>query len=184
MLQPAPILARLSLAAVIGGVFPALSSDQTIRAEVQHARATPYSTGDPEVAGYQLKLDLRLTNRSAKLVSLPHPKTLGGETEWISVLGMESKKPDGTWTYLFHSSWYGARTTKYEPCTSLSPGRTTEIENVASGFVLLKTQLAGLGGEPTVRLNVMMFCRQPDGKVPTTSVTTNEFVLRLPAQPR
>jgi hypothetical protein len=58
-----------------------------------------------------------------------------------------------------------------------------EIENVASGFMLLKKRLAGLGAEPTVRLNLWIFCRQPNGQVLVTSVTTDGFGLRLPAQP-
>jgi hypothetical protein len=97
--------------------------------------------------------------------------------------GLQSKQPDGTWTYLVRSSWYDTGTMKYETCTSLSSEGTAEIGNVASGLLLLKKQLAGLGGEPTVRLNLMIFCRQLDGKVLTTSVTTDAFGLRLPTQP-
>ncbi len=171
------------LATALAAVLPTLGSDQIIRAEVQNARATPYSTDDPEVAAYGLKFDLRLTNRSAKLVSLPDSTTQDGETNGITVLSMQSKQPDGTWKYLFQSSLYGTRTTKYEPCTSHSPEKTTEIRNVASRLVLLKKQLTGLADEPIVRLNVMMSCRQSDGKVLSTLVTTDAFSFRLPAQP-
>jgi len=183
MRQPATVIGRLSLAVALASVFPALSSDRSIRAEVQHALANPYRTDDPEVAAYTLKFDLRLTSRSAKLVSLPGPEARDGETTRIVVMGMQSRQPDGRWTYLFQSSWYGTSTTKYESCTSLSPEKTAEIENVESGLTLMKKQLAGLGTEPNVRLNLWFFCRQPNGKVLTTSVTTDAFVLRLPAQP-
>jgi hypothetical protein len=179
MLQAATVFSRLSLAAALAGLIPALGSDQTIRAEVQHALATPYSTEDPEVAAFRLKFDLRLTNRSAKLVDLPTSETRDGETTRIAVLGVQSKQPDGTWTYLVRSSWYDTGTMKYETCTSPSSEGTAEIGNVASGLLLLKKQLAGLGGEPTVRLNLMIFCRQLDGKVLTTSVTTDAFGIRL-----
>jgi hypothetical protein len=57
-----------------------------------------------------------------------------------------------------------------------------EIGNVESGLVLLKKQLAGLGREPTVRLNLRFFCWQSDGKMVDASATTDAFVLRLPAQ--
>jgi hypothetical protein len=176
-------VSRLSLAAALASVLPALGSDQTIRAEVQHALATPYSTDDLEIAAFKLKFDVRLTNRSAKLVSLPDPKTGDGETMRIAVLGVQSKQPDGRWTYLVQSSWYDTGTLKYESCTSLSSEGIAEIGNVASGLTLMKKQLAGLGGQSTLRLNVMIFCRQPDGKVLATSVATDAFDLRLPAQP-
>ena len=183
MLRAATLLRRLFIAAALAGELPALGSDQAIRAEVQHALATPYRTDDPEVAAFTLKFDVRLTSRSTTPVVLPILKTNEGETTRVSVLGAQSKQPEGTWTYLLRSSWYDTGTLKYESCISLSSTRTAEIKNVASGFVLLKKQLAGLGSEPTVRLNLWFFCQQPDGTVLIKSATTDAFVLRLPTQP-
>jgi hypothetical protein len=96
------------------------------------------------------------------------------------VLGVQAKQPDGSWTHVVQSSWYDAGSIKYELCTSLPPGGAAEFANLPSGLFLLNTQLAGLGNEPTVRFNLMIFCRQPDGGVLTTTVTTGGFSLRLP----
>lgn len=177
MLRSATVAICLSLAAL-----PALGSDQKVRAEVQHARATSYRDDDPEVAAFTLKFDVRLTNRSAKSVRVPNSGTGNSNANRMTVLAMEAKQPDGTWAYLFQSTFYDTGAAKYDSCTPLSSSGIANIGNMETRLVLLKKQLAGLGKEPTVRLGLWFFCRQPDGQEPITSATTDAFTLRLPTQ--
>jgi hypothetical protein len=174
---------RVLILAALAGVVPGFGSDQSIQAQVERAATTPYRTDDPDVAGFKLTLDIRLTNRSGGPLDLPKAGTVSDGTTRIAVLGLEAKRPDGSWSHVVQSSWYDTGTIKYESCGSLPPGGTVEFSDSPSGLVLLKKQLAGLGSDPTVRFSLMVFCRQPDGKVVTKTVTTDGVDLRLPARP-
>jgi hypothetical protein len=173
----------LILTVIFSGGGGSLSFAQPIRAEILHAQAIPYPTDDPDVAAFNLKFDVRLGNGSGGQVNIPRAETGDGGTTRVAVLGVQAKQRDGSWAQVVQSSWSDTGTIKYEPCTLLPPGRVAEFANLPSGLLLLKRQLAGLGNEPTVRLNLMIFCRQPDGKVVTKTVTTGGFDLRLPALP-
>ncbi len=172
------LLNRLTFTVALAVVLPATGSDQAIHAEVQRALATPYSVGDPDVAGFKLRFDTRLTNRSTKPLDIPGSAKDDG-TVGIVVLGVQSKRPDETWRYVIQSSWIDAGNIKYEPCRAIRPGEAAGITGVASGLVLLKKQLADLGQEPTLRFNLTVFCQQTNGKVLATDVTTDPFTLRL-----
>jgi hypothetical protein len=182
MQQRSLVFSRILILAALPGLGSGLSSDQPALAEVQHALATPYRVDDPDVAGFNLKFDLQLTNQSEKVMQLPIFNAGEDDAVRYAVSGVQSKQPDGTWAYIVQSSWYGVGTIKYLPCKPLSPGRTEEIKGMGTGLVMLKKQLAALGGEPTVRLNLLFFCRQPDGQLAAASATTEAFPLRLPAQ--
>lgn len=174
----------LALTALASLPSPAMRADETFLAEAQHALATPVHSDDPEVATLKLTFDLRLTNRSTKPVNIPKPETGSSDTTRIVVLGLQSRRPDGPWSNVFQASWYGIGAEKYDPCISIPPSGTIQIDSVESGLVLLRKHLASLGGEPTLRLHLLIFCQQPDGKVLSTTVPTEAFSLRLPAQPR
>jgi len=173
---------RILVLAAMSGMIPGFGSDQPFQAEVERAAATPYHTDDPDVAGFKLRFSVRLTNRSGGALELPKSGTGDGATTRVAVLGLEAKRPDGSWSRVFQSSWYDTGSIKYESCASLPPGGSAEFLDLTSGLLLLDKQLAGLGNEPTVRFNLMMFCRQGDGKVVTKTVTTDGFALRLPAR--
>lgn len=173
-------LSRCLMFAALPGLVMGFSSDQPVRAEVHHVLATPYGVDDPDIAAFTLKVDLRLTNRSERVIYLPISSST--EMKTLSIIGVQSKQPDGTWAYITQSSWYDTGTTKYQPCGLLSSGRTEEIKGVADGLVVLKKQLQNLGSEPTLRLNLMFYCREPDGQVKFKWATTEAFPLRLPAQ--
>jgi hypothetical protein len=174
-------LALLVLLVVIGS--PATAAEETIRVDVERVLAKPVRSQNPDVAKYGLQFDLRLTNGSQKSVNVPALDTADGETTRIFLLDVQSKLPDGPWTNVIQSSWYGLGTEKYDLCKPLVPAATTEIGGLTSQLLLLKKQLASLGGASTVRFYVMMFCRQSDGKVVTTTLPTEGFSLRLPTPP-
>jgi hypothetical protein len=173
----------LFFVAALGGILStAVGADQYVRAEVQHVVATPQNSEDPEMAMYKTKFDLRLTNRTGEPMNIPRWEKEESENTRIFVLAVQSKQQNGIWKNVNQSSWYGDDTTKFVLCTSLPPSGTTEIGGVASGLSLLRKQLADLGSEPTIRLNLMFFCKQSDGKVVTSTVKTEPFSLRLPIQ--
>jgi len=181
-----------------GGVVlsSAQSSGEPLRAEIRHAKATPYDIGDPDVAAFHLEFDIRLTNKSKRPIEIPkaapYPSTRepaptatpikidDDENTQVVVIGVQAKQHDGTWADVVQSSWYGSGTEKYEPCTSLPPDAAAELTNLKDGLVLLKEQLTRLGSEPTVRFTLMIFCRQANGKALSKTVRTEGFELRLP----
>jgi hypothetical protein len=177
-------LSRVGILAISGSLGVALGqgSGQGIEVDVRRALATSFPVDDPDVAAISLKLDLRLTNRSQETVYLPKAGAADGPEQRITVVNFEAKPADGAWAVLMHASWYGPAATRYAPCTSLPPGGSADFTDVPDRLVLLKARLAGLGGEPTVRLGLWLFCKQPDGKTSITDATTREFKLRLPAQ--
>lgn len=157
------------------------SADPPILAEIPRALVSPYRTDDQDLSGFKLNLDIRVTNRTERPVDLPKSRREGGRTTRVVVMGVQAKQPDGSWSYIVQSSWYGSATDKFESCAVLKPGGVAEYKNVKSGLLLLKTQVAKLGHEPTMRFDLMTFCRQPDGSVLTKNVRTHEFKLRLNA---
>ena len=171
------------LAVVLASIdsAPATGLDHPmIRVEVQHVGASPYAMKDSGVAAFSLKFDIMLTNQSEKTIYIPNPVTVQADATRIAVLGVQGKDPHGTWKYILQSSWYGYGVMKYEACASLLPGAVTKAEDVSYRLVVLRGQLADLGNEPGIRLDLWTFCRQPDGKVLTNSATTDPFTLRFP----
>jgi len=183
MVRTTFVPSRVLILAALAGAVPGFGSDQPIQAQVEHATATPYDTDDPDLAGFKLKLEVRLTNRSEVPLDLPKTgREIGGTTR-VAVLNVEVKRPDGGWAYVVQSSWYDTGSIKYESCGSLPPGGVGEFSDLPSGFVILKRQLAGLGSGATVRFGLMILCREPGGKVVTKAVTTDGVELRLTARP-
>jgi hypothetical protein len=174
-------IASFLILAVLSGGGVGLSSAQPLRAEIRHAKATPYDIGDFGVAAFNLKFDVRLTNESERPVEILKADTGREEMTRVVVIGVQTKLSDGTWAHVIQSSWYGPATIRYEALTSVPPGGAAELTNLTDRLVLLNKQLAGLGMEPTVRFTLMIFCRA-EGKVVMKTVRTEEFELRLPAR--
>jgi len=172
----------LLLAALGCGLPNAHAADPGVRGEVRTVTITLDPSDDPAVAIYLMKFDLRLENRSTEPVNIP--KSAAGGHETVVLLGLQTERPDGSWMNLIQATWLGDATTKYEACVSVPAAATAEIGGVHSGFVLLEKGRKDLGSEPTVRLNLMLLCQLPDGKVLNTSVTTEAFSIRLPIQPK
>lgn len=118
-------------------------------------------------------------NRSARVADLPTIQADKGISGRIWLLGLQSKQADGKWTYLAQASLYDTGMVGHAPCTALPRGGTADFTSVALGVPLLRKQVAGLGDHSTMRLNLMLSCRKPDGTVLNTPVTTEDFGLRL-----
>jgi hypothetical protein len=185
MHAPVTITKATLFAAALGAILPtAVGGDQNIRAEVQHARATPSSSENPEIAMYGTNFDILLTNRSEKPINIPKSEADDGGTTRIAVLGVQYKPQGGVWKYILQSSWMDVGTVKYASCTSLPPSGTADFGGLADQLAIAKELQADVGSEPTLRFNLTIFCRRSDGKVVSTSVNTEAFVLRLPVQPK
>ena len=138
-------LNRILVLAAMSGMIPGFGSDQPIQAEVEHAAATPYHTDDPDVAGFKLRFSVRLTNRSGGPLDLPKSGIGDGATTRVAVLGLEAKRPDGSWSRVFQSSWYDTGSIKYESCASLPLGGAAEFEILRVGSYFWTSSWLGWG---------------------------------------
>lgn len=179
--MPYSCIHRAPLRLIVGlvGTLCLAWADSGIRVEVRHATATLEPTADHDVYMLKLNSSLRVTNRSVKVLDFP---TLGvDENDAISVslIGMQSKEPDGKWISLGQASLYDAGTTKYAQCTSLLPRRLAEIKSVSLRWAILRQQIASVRGQPTFRLNLYLSCRKADGTVRGLHVTTDDVQIGL-----
>ncbi len=74
--------------------------------------------------------------------------------------------------------------TVFPACRSLNPKETLDVKGVSGPFVVFKSNLDGLSGtRATIRLYLLLPCKQRDGKVTVKIVTTDPFVLSIPPLP-
>lgn len=179
MQRPVVLLRLLVLSVLSGVAVVGVDSGQPIRVEVQRVLVCPYRSDDPDLATFKLKLSVRLTNRSQEPVLVPTSGTGDRDATRVALLGVQARDATRAWAHIVQSSWYDSGTVKYQACASLPPGAVAEFRNVSSGLVLMNAQLARLGSEPTVRFDLMILCRRQDGKVLSTSATTEEFKLPM-----
>jgi hypothetical protein len=179
------LICRILIVPALAGLVLGGSSEQSIQAEVevQGALASPYRIDDPDVAGFRFKYGVRVTNRSGRSLNLPKSGAVDDGLERVTIISVEAKRPDGQWSDIIQGMYVAAVTTKYASCKALPSGSQAKIANLRDGFVLLKSQVAKLGNQPTLRFSLMMICRQADGKLAGTQVTTDGLSLRLNAQP-
>lgn len=177
-------LSSLSQRCVLVGLLVALfaaGSDSGIRAEVQRAKARVEETEDQEVVTLKLRLGLRLQNLSTKGAFLPKFQTRGSGSD-IRMLDAQAKQSDGKWAYLVRTGLYDTGATRHAPCTALSPGSAGSFGSIAVGVTLLRKQVNVLGDEPTMRVNLLLTCRKPEGAVVHTAIPIDELRIRLDPQ--
>lgn len=158
------------------------ADDETsIRGEVHRAAlAVGTPSGDPAAPSFSLAFDLHLFNTGTKSIWIPRPHPGSSAATRTAILGVFAKGRDGRWVRLLRGSWYGSGKETYEPCVAVKPGGEGDIYGVKDGFVILGKQLAGLGQEPVLRLEISVFCESPRGTVATQELTTEAFPVRLP----
>lgn len=159
--------------------FPVALADQTARFEVRQAASTPYDTGDPEVLGFDIKFNLKITNASGRSINLPDTFAGSDSTVQINVMREEARQRDGRWLLLSESTLVTPQGITYEPCVSLSPGTTKEITDITYKWVGFRKQFAELGDKPTLRLRLIAACQLPNGKVSTIGGDTDAFEVQL-----
>jgi len=185
MQQHVTVIPIVCQAAILWGIgTTAAKGQQDIRAEVQHALATPYTSSNREQVMYEMQFDVRLTNRSEESINIPKPEIGRRDATRIVVLGVDFKSSGGSWANVLMSSFMDAGTLKYDPCISLPPGGTAVIGDAPGVLIMTKDRAGDMGSEPILRFYLMSCCRRPDGKVVTKTVPTEPFSLHLPVQTR
>jgi len=171
----------LVLALALGLSRHADGADSSLHAVVRQSTVglgTPQ--GDPAAVTLKLGFDLHITNGSRRPLGLPLGRPGRAESIRVTIVGIDSQGPNATWAHLLQATFIDNGTLSYQPCTVLQPGSEGDVLDVRTGFLLLKKQLVGLGEEPTIRLSVMVTCRQPGGRIAAQEATSDAFRVRLP----
>jgi hypothetical protein len=172
---------RLILAVAFAAGTRAVGEDSSVRAEVRQVALTRGAPRGDLLAALELSFDLHISNGTRRPLRIPETRARSAGSERAAVLGVDSKLPDLSWVNLLRTTWVGNGNERYEACVLLPPGSEGDVSGIRSGFLLLKEQLRSLGDEPTLRLQIMLSCKQPGGRVLTEGVTTEEFRVRLVA---
>jgi hypothetical protein len=129
--------------------------------------------------------DARFTNQSKTPVDIPDLDASRGGVVGIELHGVESQQNDGSWRVVVPGGMLGWKIdTVFADCKSLGPNETAEVKRVSRPFVVFKSNLKGLEGpRATLRLYLVLPCKQRDGKVISKTVRTDPFVLSIPPLP-
>jgi len=179
MLQSWPPLI-FSLAIALLGAPLLAASDQTIRVEVGRVAAVPFDSGTPELLAFKLTYDAQFTNQSEVPVYIPDPNKGPDGAFRIAFYSLRFQQADGAWRYVVDPgmlAWKGD--TQFAPCRSLGPKETLEIKNLQDPFSIREKQLTAMGSKPTVRIALVLVCRQQDGVLVSTTLETDPFVLSM-----
>ena len=159
--------------------------DDAVRVEVEQPQLVVDNSPSqsPYLTGYKLAFDARFTNQGNALVEIPGSAATGG-VAGISQNGVESQQSDGSWRTVENGGdlmWKGD--TIFPMCKSLSPKAILAVKGLSGPFVVFKSNLRGLGPTATIRLYLVLPCKQQDGKVISKTVRTAPFVLSIPPLP-
>ena len=129
---------------------------------------------------FKIRFDLEVKNQSDKLISVPARSGDSDNVVTGFVLAVQRQMEDGSWKYLSQAPYYGSSETKYADCSSLRPGQTTEINSLIHVLPLAQMRARELGSEPTLRVDVMIFCKESDGTIVNVTTRSAPFSSRLP----
>ena len=174
----------LSVRILFAGALIACASaaNNSVQVTVERPRLVVDRTGPPNLAGFTLVFDARFASQSDTPVEMPDRDGASVQTAGITQNGVESQQSDGSWRSLVNGGtllWKGD--TVFPDRKSLGAKETLELKGVSSRLVIYKSQLAELGVEPTLRLTLILSCKQRDGNVAVKSFVTSPFVLTMNA---
>jgi len=159
------------------------ATDDAIRVEVERPRLFPDTVLDPS-ARLNLAFDARFTNQGDAPLEIPD-RAATARVPGISKHGVEAQQSDGSWRTVEGGGdlmWKGD--TVFPRCKLLNPKESLEAKGVSGPFVVFKSNLGGLWGTTaTIRLHLLLTCKQRDGKLMSKIVKTNPFVLAIPPLP-
>ncbi len=151
----------------------AQGADDSIEAQVQQAQLFGDSEPPAGPAGF--------TDGSEKTANIPDPGASPASTSWIILQGLEYERADGSWKFIVSPGMLAFKPgTKFSPCRTLAPKQAQEFTSLSGPLALFDLQLAKLGSKPTVRAGFVLICRQRDGTLFSTSMTTAPFTLLVP----
>ena len=138
-------MVKLGLA--VGWLPMAMAAEGQLESQVRNALMELSQSTHADVAVYNVRFGLLVTNRSDRNVRIPAITGGGSETTRDAVLSVQRREADGSWKFLSQESFYGTERTKYVDCVSLGPGATAEIKGLVDVLPLLKARATELGRE-------------------------------------
>lgn len=152
-----------------------------LRVEVERPRLVADKAQNPILAGLNLVFDTRFTNQGDVPVEIPD-HVWAEDVAGISIHGVDSQQSDGSWRSVERGGdlmWKGD--TVFPRCKLLNPKETLDVKGVSGPFVVFKSNLDGLSGtRATIRLRLLLPCKQRDGNLAVKTVRTDPFVLSIP----
>ena len=169
----------------VAAVIPALSgvTDDALKVEVVRPRVVADKAQYSILARLKLMLDAQFTNLADAPVEIPDRASVVG-VAGIFENGVEAQQSDGSWRTMYSGGdvmWIGD--TVFPMCKSLNPKENLVVKGVWGPLVDSKSNLDRLGTRATVRLYLVLTCKQQDGKRVLKTVKTNPFVLSIPPPP-
>lgn len=170
----------------VASVIPTLSgaTDDALKVEVERPRIVEDKAQHSILARLNLLFDARLTNLGDAPVEIPDRADLAVRMVGIFENGVESQQSDGSWRAVNNGGdvmWIGD--TVFPMCKSLNPKESLVVKGVSGPLADSESNLRGLSPRATIRLYLVLPCKQRDGKVTSKTVRTDPFVLSIPPMP-
>ena len=162
------------------------ATDDAVKVEVERPQLVVDNTvtQSPNLAGVKLSFDARFTNQADAPIEIPD-RAWAGDVAGISIHGVESQQSDGSWKVVVPGgmlAWKGD--TVFPKCKLINPKETLDVKVMIGPFVVFKSNLDGLSGtRATIRMYLLLPCKQRDGKQVLKTVRTDPFVLSIPTLP-
>jgi hypothetical protein len=168
----------------VAAVIPTASeaTDDTLKAKAEQPRVVADETADI-LGRLKLVFDARFTNLGDAPVEIPDRISIRG-VAGISENGVDSQQSDGSWRTVNNGGdvmWIGDIV--FPLCKSLNPKETLVVKGVWGPLVDSESNLLSLSPRPTIRLYLVLPCKQRDGKVTSKTVRTDPFVVSIPPLP-
>ena len=157
------------------------ATDDALKVEVERPRLVADKAEYPILAGINLVFDARFTNEADTPVEIPDRADSAGGVVGIFENGVKSQQSDGSWRTEFSGGdllWKGS--TVFPDCKLLGPKETLNVKGVSGPLADSKSNLLRLGTKATIRLSLVLPCKQRDGNVVAKTVQTVPFVLSIP----
>jgi hypothetical protein len=168
----------------VAAVIPTFgATDDALKVEVEQPRLAADKAQYSIVARLKLVLDAQFTNLADAPIEIPDRVSVVG-VAGIFENGVESQQSDGSWRTVYSGGdvmWIGD--TVFPICKSLNPKETLVVKGVWGPLVDSESNLRGLSPRATIRLYLVLPCKQRDGKVTSKTLRTDPFVLSIPPLP-
>ncbi len=167
----------------VAAVIPTLgATDDTLKVKAEQPRVVADEAADI-LGRLKLVFDARFTNLGDAPVEIPDRISIRG-VAGIFENGVEAQQSDGSWRTVYSGGdvmWIGD--TVFPICQSLNPKETLVVKGVWGPLVDSESNLLSLSPRATIRLYLVLPCKQRDGKVTSKTVRTDPFVLSIPPTP-
>lgn len=157
--------------------------DDTLKIEAEQPRVVANRAEYSILGRLKLVFDARFTNLGDAPVEIPDRISMKG-VAGMSENGVDSQQNDGSWRTVYGGGdvmWIGDIV--FPSCKVLSPKETFVVKGVWGPLVDSESNLRSLSPRATIRVYLVLPCKQRDGKVVSKIVKTDPFVLSIPSLP-